>query len=99
MQIEIAYVHARAVRALLLGTFRAVLDRPTGADEVRRAFALLPLRDVGLGNCIVRKVPFVTPVNRLYSTPDREADGILTTVLFQRVYASNSGHFVIFDSK
>jgi Aspartyl protease len=76
----------------------AKLQGPEVGDA-RRAFAVLPLQDMKLGSRVVRKVPFVTPVSAALNAPDREEDGILATVLFQRVYVSHSAHFVIFDPK
>ena len=67
--------------------------------EARRAFAVLPPQDIRLGGRIVRKVSFVTPANGPQYTPEREEDGILATVLFERIFISCSGRFVIFDPK
>jgi hypothetical protein len=77
---------------------RAKLQGPevTGA---RRAFAVLPPQDMKIGSRIVQKVHFVTPASGSQNVPDREEDGILATVLFQRVFVSHSDHFVIFDPK
>jgi hypothetical protein len=77
---------------------RAKLQGPE-VSEARRAFAVLPPQDMRLGNRIVRKVPFVTPASGSQNVPDREEDGILATVLFQRVYVSHSDRFVIFDPR
>src|ERR1017187_6774746 len=77
---------------------RAKLQGP-GAGDARRAFAVLPPQDMNLGSRIVRKIPFVTPANRSQKFPDREEDGILPTVLFQRVFVSHSDHFVMFDPR
>ena len=77
---------------------RAKLQGPEVSDA-RRAFAVLPPQDMRLGSRIVRGVPFVTPASAPPNVPDREEDGILATVLFQRVYVSHSGHFVIFDPR
>src|SRR6266568_2059780 len=77
---------------------RAKLQGPEVSDA-RRAFAVLPPQDMRLGNRIVRKVPFVTPASRSQNVPDREEDGILPTVLFQRVYVSHSDRIVIFDPR
>jgi hypothetical protein len=68
-------------------------------SEARRAFAVLPPQDMRLGSRIVRKVPFVTPASESQNVPAREEDGILATVLFQRVYVSHSDRFVIFDPR
>jgi Aspartyl protease len=77
---------------------RAKLHTPE-VSEARRAFAVLPPQDMTLGRRIVRKVPFVTPAAGAQNVPDREEDGILATVLFQRVFVSHSDHFVIFDPR
>jgi hypothetical protein len=77
---------------------RARLQGPDVSDA-RRAFAVLPPQDMRFGSRIVRKVPFVTPANGSQNFPDREEDGILATVLFQRVFISHSDRFVIFDPK
>lgn len=77
---------------------RAKLQGPEVSDA-RRAFAVLLPQDMRLGSRIVRKLHFVTPASGSQSVPDREEDGILATVLFQRVYVSHSGRFVIFDPR
>ena len=77
---------------------RAKLQGPEVSD-VGMAFAVLPPQDMRLGSRIVRKVSFVTPANGSHNVPDREEDGILATVLFQRVYVSHSNRFVIFDPR
>ncbi len=68
-------------------------------NDARRAFAVLPPQDMRLGSRIVRRVPFVTPAGGSQNVPDREEDGILATLLFQRVYVSHSDRFVIFDPR
>ena len=77
---------------------RAKLQGPE-VGEARRAFAVLPPQDMKLGSRIVRGIPFVTPASASQNVPDREEDGILATVLFQRVYVSHSGQFVIFEPR
>jgi hypothetical protein len=77
---------------------RAKLQGPE-VSAARRAFAVLPPQDMRLGSRIVRKVPFVTPAGGSQNVPDREEDGVLATVLFQRVYVSHSDRFVIFDPR
>jgi hypothetical protein len=77
---------------------RARLQRPE-VGELRRAFALLPPQDMRIGTRVIRKVPFVTPVHAVQNVPDREEEGLLATVLFQRIYISHSDHYVIFDPR
>ena len=68
-------------------------------NDAHRAFAVLPPQDMTLGSRIVRKVPFVTPASGSRNVPDREEDGVLATVLFQRVYVSHADRFMIFDPR
>jgi hypothetical protein len=77
---------------------RAKLQGPEVSDA-RKAFAVLPPQDMRLGSRIVRKVPFVTPASGTQNVPHREEDGILATVLFQRVYVSHSDRFIVFDPR
>jgi hypothetical protein len=77
---------------------RAKLQGPEVSDA-RRAFAILPSQDMRLGSRIVRNVVFVTPASEGQNPTDREEDGILAAVLFQRVYISHSDHFIIFDPR
>jgi hypothetical protein len=71
----------------------------TQVSEAQRAFALLPPQDMRIGTRTIRKVPFVTPVSTAQYIPDRKEDGLLATVLFQRVYVSHADHYVIFDPR
>jgi hypothetical protein len=66
-------------------------------SKAQQAFALLPPQDMRLGTHTLSRIPFVTPVHVGQSVPDREEDGILPTVLFQRVYINNTYHYVVFD--
>ena len=68
-------------------------------NDAHRAFAVLPPQDMRLGSRLVRKVPFVTPASGSRNVPDREEDGVLATVLFQRVYVSHADRFMIFDPR
>jgi Aspartyl protease len=77
---------------------RARLQSPE-VGEARRAFAVLPPQHVRIGSRVIPDVPFVTPVHAAQNVPDREEDGLLATVLFQRVYISHGGHYVIFDPR
>jgi hypothetical protein len=76
----------------------AKLQGPEVSDA-RRAFSVLPRQDMRLGDHIVRKISFVTPATGSQNVPDREEDGILATVLFQRVFISHSDRFVIFNPR
>jgi hypothetical protein len=76
---------------------RTHLQEPA-AGQARSAFAVLPPQDMTLGSRTIRKVPFVTPVKASLN-PDRNEDGILPTVLFQRVFVSHADRYIVFDPK
>ncbi|HZW79999.1 MAG TPA: hypothetical protein VFF50_05990, partial [Candidatus Deferrimicrobiaceae bacterium] len=69
------------------------------ASKAQQAFALLPPQDMQIGVRTIGKVPFVTPVTTAQNIPNREEDGLLPTILFQRIYISYSDHYVVLDPK
>jgi hypothetical protein len=73
--------------------------RGVNASEAQRAFATLPPQDVRIGGRTLHRVPFVTPANAAQNLQDREEDGVLATMLFQRVYVSHTGHYVVLDPR
>jgi hypothetical protein len=77
---------------------RAKLQGPE-VDEAHRAFAVLLPQDMQIGTRVIRKVPFVTPVNAATDVPDRDEDGILATALFERLYISHTNRYVILNPK
>jgi hypothetical protein len=77
---------------------RARLQSPE-VGEARRAFAVLPPQDMRIGSKTIRRVPFVTPVSASQNIPDREEDGILATVLFERVYINHTNRYIILNPR
>ena len=69
------------------------------ATDAQRAFAVLPPQNMQIGNRILTHVSLVTPVAVAKNLPPQREDGLLPTVLFQRVLISGRGHFVVFDPK
>jgi len=67
--------------------------------DAQRAFAVLPPQNMQIGNRILTHVSLVTPVAVAKNLPPQREDGLLPTVLFQRVLISGRGHFVVFDPK
>jgi len=67
--------------------------------DAQRAFAVLPTQTMQIGNRILTHVSLVTPVAVARNLPRQREDGLLPTVLFQRVLISGRGHFVVFDPK
>jgi Aspartyl protease len=69
------------------------------ATSAQRAFAVVPPQTMQIGNHIFTNISFVTPVNVQENLPGRNEDGLLPTLIFQRVLISGRGHYVIFKPK
>ncbi len=80
-----------------------LLDRATlregNLTEAQKTFAALPAQELQIGKRTVSHVLFVTPVRVAKDVPTLEEDGLLPTVLFQRVFICGADHFVVFDPK
>ncbi len=83
------------VRALV----QSAVLQGSNASGAQRAFAVVPPQNVQIGNRILSRISFVTPVSVARNLPTQHEDGLLPTVLFQRVFISGGAHFVIFDPK
>lgn len=70
-----------------------------GVGKAQRAFAILPPQDLRIGTHTLSHVYFVTPVSVEQNVPAMTTDGLLPTVLFQRVFISSTGHYVVFEPK
>ncbi len=73
--------------------------RRSGLSDPQAAFAPLPPQNMRLGSYTLNKIPFVTPAHSMSGVSNREEDGILPTMLFQRVYFNNSARYVVFEPK
>jgi hypothetical protein len=71
----------------------------SGVTKAQRLFAVMPPQDMRIGIRTLSHVYFVTPVSVEQNFPAMEADGVLPTMLFQRVFISGSDHYVVFDPK
>jgi hypothetical protein len=69
------------------------------ATPAQRAFAVVPLQNMQVGNRILSHISFVTPVTVGKNVPGRGEDGLLPTLLFRSVFISGADHYVIFDPK
>jgi hypothetical protein len=69
------------------------------ASKAQQAFAVLPPQDMRIGNRRLSGISFVTPVSVGKNVPRPEEDGLLPTVLFQRVYISYADHDAVFDPR
>jgi hypothetical protein len=71
--------------------------RKGNLTEAQKAFAALPQQELRIGNLTVSHVSFVTPVSAGKNVPRRDEDGLLPTLLFQRVFICGADHYVVFD--
>ena len=74
-----------------------LLERATLQGQ--QAFAVLPPQDMRIGSRTLSRVSFVTPLRPGKDLPGRQEDGLLPTLLFQRVFISASDHYVVFDPR
>jgi aspartyl protease len=72
--------------------------RSRGTDGAEHAFAVLASQDVQVGPHALRQIQFVMPMNTGKNSAKSDVDGLLPTMLFQRVYVSYTGHYVVLDS-
>jgi hypothetical protein len=69
-----------------------------GTDGQEHAFAALQGQDVQVGPHSLHQVPFVTPVNPGANVPKSDVDGLLPTLLFQRVFVNYSDHYIVLET-
>jgi hypothetical protein len=82
-----------------LGILKQATLQGSGVGKAQRAFAVLPPQDMRIGARTLSHVFFVTPVSVEQNAPRQDEDGLLPTVLFQRVFISVADHYVVFDPK
>lgn len=80
--------HLQSVNAIL---------QSRGTDGQQHAFAVLQEQDVQVGPHSLHHISFVTPVIRTAGVPRSDVDGLLPTLLFQRVFVSYTDHYVVLD--
>jgi hypothetical protein len=68
-----------------------------GTDGKEHAFTVLQGQDVQVGPHSLHQIPFVTPVNAGASVPQSDVDGLLPTLLFQRVFVNYTDRYVVLD--
>jgi len=70
-------------------------------DNAHRVFAVVPPQIMQIGSHILSHISFVTPAIVGKNLREQHEDGLLPTLLFQRVFISGGGgdHYVVFDPK
>ena len=68
-------------------------------SKAQRASAVLQPQDIRISNHILHNISFVTPVSVAKNVPQRDEDGLLPTVLFQRIFITGRDHYVVFNPK
>ncbi|MGC1297967.1 MAG: retropepsin-like aspartic protease [Alloacidobacterium sp.] len=82
------------------GLLKRATLQGSGVSKAQRAFAILPPQDMQIGSHTLSHVYFVTPVSVEQNVPTMEIDGLLPTVLFERLFISSGGdHYVVFEPK
>ena len=72
--------------------------RERGPDGIERVFSILQPQEMEVGTHTFHRISFVTPAVTRKDIPQVEVDGLLPTVLFQRIYISYSDRFVVLES-
>jgi hypothetical protein len=72
--------------------------RGRGTDGSEHAFAVLASQDVQVGPHSLRQIQFVMPMNTGKNSPKADVDGLLPTMLFQRIYVNYADHYVVLES-
>jgi hypothetical protein len=68
-----------------------------GADGVKRGFSILPPQSMQIGSFNIQQVSFAAPADSGENALTSKEDGLLTTVLFRRVFISYADRFVVLD--
>ena len=67
------------------------------ADGVKRVFSLLPPQSMQIGSINMQRVSFAVSAGSAENALTSREDGLLTTVLFRRVFISYADRFVVLD--
>jgi hypothetical protein len=68
-----------------------------GGDGVKRGFSILPPQSMQIGSLNIQQVSFAAPTESGENALTSKEDGLLTTVLFRRVFISYADRFVVLD--
>jgi hypothetical protein len=89
-------LYDRAVLPVDVSSKNAVLKRVDG-DGVEQRFAVLMPPDIQIGTHSFHRIPFVTPIDTGKYVPKLQEDGLLPTVMFQRIYVSHGDGYVVIE--
>jgi hypothetical protein len=76
---------------------RSAMQQRGAVTGARQNFAVMPRQTMQIGGRIFPHIWFRTPVGGEESLPGRREDGLLPTLLFERVLISGGEHYVVFD--
>jgi predicted aspartyl protease len=76
---------------------KSAIPEERGMSKAQQAFAPLQPQKVRIGSRTLSHISFLTPVGVAMEMPEREEDGLLPTVLFQRIYFNFADRYVVFD--
>jgi hypothetical protein len=68
---------------------------------MQNRFLVVPPQIMQIGNRVLSHISFVTPVTVGKNLEEQNEDGLLPTVLFERVFISGGAgdHYMVFDPK
>ncbi len=69
------------------------------ADQAAQYIPLWPPQDMRIGTFLLREIAFLSPVTTGSLIALRGEDGVLPTSLFQRIFISHTGRFVILEPR
>jgi hypothetical protein len=72
--------------------------RSRGTDGSEHAFAVLASQDIQVGPHSLRQIQFVMPMNTGKNSTKADVDGLLPTMLFQRVFVNYADHYVVLEA-
>jgi hypothetical protein len=94
VNVPLLYPSAEAAHLVDVGTSPL---NSRGTDGTDHAFAVLTRQEVQIGPHTLHAIPFVMPVSATKNIPKADADGLLPTALFNRVYINYARDYVVLE--
>jgi hypothetical protein len=94
-------LYPRSEQPEVQALIHAAVRQGSSVDNAHRVFAVVPPQIMQIGDHILSHISFVTPVIVGKDVREQHEDGLLPTLLFQRVFISSGGgdRYVVFDPK
>jgi Aspartyl protease len=92
VNVPLLYPSAETAHLVDVGTSPL---RSRGTDGIDHTFAVLTRQEVQIGPHTLHAIPFVMPVSEAKNIPRPDADGLLPTALFARIYINYAHDYVV----